>query len=684
MNTPTPTCPRCGAPLEAAEAPCARCVLERALAAATPAPEPSEHPSAPTSAARPARRPAPTPAELAPLFPELEIESLLGEGGMGAVYRAKQKKLGRTVALKLLHADLSSDPAFVARFLREASALARLAHPGIVSVHEYGEQDARCWLVMEYVDGTNLRTLLRTKKLEPRQALAIVRQLCDALQFAHDEGVVHRDIKPENVLVDRRGNVKLADFGLAKLVGAPEASLTQVDQVMGTPHYMAPEQVERPRDVDHRADLYSLGVVFYEMLTGELPLGRFAPPSQRVEVDVRLDEIVLRALEHERERRYQHAVQVKTDVQRVEDTRAPAPAPAEAEQEPGVFVWGLEGGEQGLRMMPGNHVVTPGAWFAILFAAWLVCSRSFNLGPLGFSLVSLPLLVWLFLAIVRSRKGWTEPQDARELRDRRVKAGSCLLLGLLALFGAQLGSWERFTWNYRAPAARAEAGIEALRGRELETLRGLDPTLDLAELQPELQVQRSSVTDNALLRRPEVLLGVALVLCAAAAGYWARPKGKAAVPLVASSLGLFLGPLLCVTLLTPALEGFRMRGTTVHAGPQTLAVELAPLAGRIYASILREDWRVTAEHDARIVDRLTGDELAEVRTFVAAPGSPFDRWRMSWRGPQRVEPQVIFTLLSRPDSSGAARTYVFANGGLAEAESAAEWSGKLQRLLLGP
>ncbi|MEQ1894784.1 MAG: serine/threonine-protein kinase, partial [Planctomycetota bacterium] len=249
MNTTPSTCPRCGARLEALGAPCPRCVLDQALAAATPAPDGGERPSSARSGPRAPRPAPPTPAELAPLFPELEIESLLGEGGMGAVYRAKQKKLGRTVALKLLHADLSADPAFVARFLREASALARLAHPGIVTVYEYGEQGARCWLLMEFVDGTNLRALLRQKSIEPRQALAIVSQLCDALQFAHDEGVVHRDIKPENVLVDRRGSVKLADFGLAKLVGAPEVNLTQADQVMGTPHYMAPEQVERPRDV---------------------------------------------------------------------------------------------------------------------------------------------------------------------------------------------------------------------------------------------------------------------------------------------------------------------------------------------------------------------------------------------------------------------------------------------------
>jgi hypothetical protein len=169
---------------------------------------------------------------------------------------------------------------------------------------------------MEYVDGPNLRQVQRTGRLAPEQALRIVPEICEALQFAHDRGVVHRDIKPENVLLDRDGHVKITDFGIAKMIGpdAETVALTGGVDVIGTPHYMAPEQIERPLDVDHRADIYSLGVVFYELLTGELPLGRFEAPSQRVQVDVRLDDVVLRALEKEPARRYQQVSEVKTRV----------------------------------------------------------------------------------------------------------------------------------------------------------------------------------------------------------------------------------------------------------------------------------------------------------------------------------------------------------------------------------
>jgi hypothetical protein len=279
----------------------------------------------------------PPPLEtVAALFPKLELISLLGAGGMGAVYKARQPDLDRFIALKLLPKDGKEEGASAERFNREARALARLSHPNIVAVHEFGQVEGLHFFIMEFVDGANLRQMELTGRLSAREALQIIPQICDALQYAHDEGVVHRDIKPENVLVDRKGRVKIADFGLAKIMGvdAEVLRLTVDGQVMGTPHYMAPEQVERPLAVDHRADIYSLGVVFYEMLTGDLPIGKFAPPSRKVELDVRLDEIVLRALENDPERRYQHASEVKTRVANVADTPGAAVRPGEEPPSP--------------------------------------------------------------------------------------------------------------------------------------------------------------------------------------------------------------------------------------------------------------------------------------------------------------------------------------------------------------
>ena len=225
-----------------------------------------------------------------------KLEERLGVGGMGEVYLARDKSLARKAAEKLLR--YFQDAELKQRFHREAQAVARLNHPNIVTVFDFGDSGGLFYFLMEYVDGVNLRDSIQDGRLSPEQALAIVAQICDALQFAHDEGVVHRDVKPENVLLDKRGRVKIADFGLAKLLGksASDLRLTYTRQVMGTPHYMAPEQLKDPLQVDHRADIYSLGVVFYELLTGELPMGRFQKTSQRVKLDIRLDPILDRKI----------------------------------------------------------------------------------------------------------------------------------------------------------------------------------------------------------------------------------------------------------------------------------------------------------------------------------------------------------------------------------------------------
>jgi len=281
----------------------------------------------------------PDPEVVAAAFPQLEILEVIGRGGMGVVYKARQRSLNRWVALKLLAPERVLNPRFAERFRREAQALAQLNHPNIVTIHDFGiagEVTAPMplyYLLMEYVDGVNLRQAMKAGRFTPEQALAIVPPVCLALQYAHERGIVHRDIKPENLLLDRDGIIKIADFGIARMMGvdpatpgptgavAPEVTRSAqttgtILTAAGTPQYMAPEQRE-PGRADHRADIYSLGVVLYELLTGELPGARLEPPSHKVQIDVRLDAVVLRALAMQPELRYATAFEFRTQVNAV-------------------------------------------------------------------------------------------------------------------------------------------------------------------------------------------------------------------------------------------------------------------------------------------------------------------------------------------------------------------------------
>jgi serine/threonine protein kinase len=332
------TCSICGKPLAptAPEGLCPECLLKAGLGTGVDVGS--------DTGGKARRFTPPKIEELAAKFPQLEILELIGQGGMGAVYKARQKQLDRVVALKILPPQ-AGGAAFAERFTREARALARLNHPHIVTLYEFGQSDGLFYFLMEFVDGVNLRQLLGQSRISPREALVIVPQICEALQFAHDSGIVHRDIKPENILLDKKGQVKIADFGVAKMIAeslteaaaktTPAAGdLTEAGSTLGTPQYMAPEQIKSSAEVDHRADIYSLGVVFYQMLTGELPSGKIEPPSSRMrgmQIDVRLDEVVLRALEKKPELRFQQASDVKTAV----ETIATTPQPASPETPPG-------------------------------------------------------------------------------------------------------------------------------------------------------------------------------------------------------------------------------------------------------------------------------------------------------------------------------------------------------------
>ena len=272
---------------------------------------------------------APAIAEVTRLFPNYEVLAMLGRGGMGAVFKARQIALDRLVAIKLLPLEISVDQAFVDRFRREARAMAKLNHPNIISVYEFGQtSEGHLFFVMEFVEGANLAEIIHRAGLDPDQALALAAQVCTALAYAHGKGVIHRDIKPANVMVDTEHQVRVADFGLARL-NEPTAETfgaTAIGIVMGTPDYMAPEQ-KRGMNVDHRADIYALGVTLYEMLCRQVPHGIFPRPSERIACDSRIDRIVTKAMQQEPELRYQSTSEMEADIVAAR-TPLPTPEPA--------------------------------------------------------------------------------------------------------------------------------------------------------------------------------------------------------------------------------------------------------------------------------------------------------------------------------------------------------------------
>jgi len=263
--------------------------------------------------------------ELQVVLPAYEVIEMLGAGGMGAVYKARQRSLKRLVAIKILPLGMADDEfKFVERFRNEAETLAQMNHPAIVNVYDFGETPAGLlYFVMEFVDGTDLHQLIESSgQLTGEHAMSIAAHVCDALAYAHRHGVVHRDIKPANILINREGHVKVADFGLAKMENPSQTSgLTRTNMTMGTPDYAAPEVFTAGMITDHRADLYAVGVMLYQMLTGHVPRGMFKLPSQKTPgTDPRFDAIIVRAMEANRDERYQSAAEVRQALDEIRTT----------------------------------------------------------------------------------------------------------------------------------------------------------------------------------------------------------------------------------------------------------------------------------------------------------------------------------------------------------------------------
>lgn len=262
---------------------------------------------------------APDPAELAPLFPGYEIQGLIATGGMGAVYRAVQKSLDRAVALKILPVELSKDAAFRTGFETEAKAMARLNHPNLIGVYDFGEANGMLYIIMEFVPGQSIYHAAYGRVMDQGEAVRMVLGVCNGLAHAHENGILHRDIKPSNILLDLNSQPKIGDFGLARPV---EHKVSEGEEIFGTPHYTAPEVVNAPHSVDQRADIFSVGVLLHELLTGKLPANDPRPASTIVSCDPRLDGIIKRATQPLAAARYSSAAEMARDLQSVSTTLA--------------------------------------------------------------------------------------------------------------------------------------------------------------------------------------------------------------------------------------------------------------------------------------------------------------------------------------------------------------------------
>ena len=277
---------------------------------------------------------APTPGKLAPVFPKYQILSLIATGGMGAVYHAVQTSLERQVAIKILPVEFGKDPEFCESFGAEAKAMAKLNHPNLISVYDFGEVNGMLFIVMEYVPGQSLHNACNGAAVDPAEVIRLMTGICQGLANAHQHGILHRDIKPANILLDAFQQPKIGDFGLARPL---DAKVKEGESIFGTPGYTAPEVIHSPHTMDHRADIFSLGVLLHELLTGHLPANDPRPPSAISQCDPRFDAVVRMATHPNPIQRYCNAQEIADELRKIGSTagpRAVRTGPAAANRRP--------------------------------------------------------------------------------------------------------------------------------------------------------------------------------------------------------------------------------------------------------------------------------------------------------------------------------------------------------------
>lgn len=257
---------------------------------------------------------APEPEELAELFPQYEVEYLVATGGMGAVYRAVQKSLERVVAIKILPGEFAQDIDFCSAFEAEAKAMGRVNHPNLIGVFDFGEVGGMLYIIMEYVEGQSLHEHCEGQPIKSSEANRLMIGICEGLAHAHEHGVLHRDIKPANILLDSHMQPKIGDFGLARPI---DRKVEEGEMIFGTPGYTAPEVLEPPHEFDHHADIFSLGVLLHELLTGKLPTSDPRPASAQVRSHPRLDAVIRKATHPDPAQRYETATAMAEEIAKI-------------------------------------------------------------------------------------------------------------------------------------------------------------------------------------------------------------------------------------------------------------------------------------------------------------------------------------------------------------------------------
>lgn len=316
----------------------------------------------------------PSVEELAPLFPGYDFQGLIACGGMGAVYCAVQRSLDRTVALKILPRELSKDKAFCESFEAEAKAMARLNHPNLIGVYDFGEVNGMLYIIMEFVPGQSLYHSAYGMAVDQLEVIRLVTGICNGLEHAHAAGILHRDIKPSNILLDLNAQPKIGDFGLARPI---DRKIEEGEEIFGTPHYTAPEVVNAPHTVDVRADIFSVGVLLHELLTAKLPAEDPRPASTIVRCDPRFDTIIRRATQPAPASRYSSAAEIAKDLRMIKDSLTPKGPAAQGRAVPRPVVHG-----RGARRGPVRQSAKSGG------GGWIIILLLVGLGGLGYFLMN--------------------------------------------------------------------------------------------------------------------------------------------------------------------------------------------------------------------------------------------------------------------------------------------------------